>query len=176
MKKLLVTNLTIYLKLTIAVFSIFALFAFSNCKSVPTKKDALDHHVNTDCIKPGMNDLTIRWGDVILNTGEIDGWKMDSHGDVFRFTREELSADTVITKITSIDKARLCGFISQINSEMLKIQALNAPGDISRYVEFFNPETGINFRALWNPKFQTVGSKSFREIYDSLMAIVPEKN
>lgn len=169
-------SIEVIFKVTFLMFTLLCLASFSNCKSLPGEKSSQEHHSNTDCIKPGMEKLAITWGDVILKTGEIDGWRLNAKGEVLRFTREELNSDSIISKTSEIDKSKLCSLISMINSEILKTQALNAPGDISRYVEFYNPETGTNFRAIWNPKFQTVGSKGFRAIYDSLMSVVPEKN
>ena len=69
-----------------------------------------------------------------------------------------------------------CKRLNTIIDTFSEIQSLYSPGTIGRSIEYINQKTMITKKAIWNPLFQTYGSKEFRAIYDSLMLTVSLKN
>ncbi len=120
-----------------------------------------------DCISDNLTDLIIRWGYIILEDKYIEGYELDSFANLYAIKMENLNY-IYKKKIGSYEHTKYCGYLLQIRNEFIKIQTLHSPGDTSRFVEYINQINNTNLRALWNPKFQTVLSKGFREIYDSL--------
>jgi hypothetical protein len=115
----------------------------------------------------------ISWGELITETGEINGWSFDSKSMLYTYKKNR-TGDITREKITRIPKDKYCSLLSQIKQNILQTQALNAPGELSRFVEYSNSSSNVFIRALWNAKYETVGSKGFRHLYDSLVSITRE--
>ncbi len=120
-----------------------------------------------ECINEDLEDLLIRWGKLILENRYLEGYEIDSKANLYEV---KLQNQNYLLKVKKgkIDFATYCGLVSNIRNEFLNVQALHSPGDTSHFVEYINNSLNTYLRALWNPKFQTVLSKGFREIYDSL--------
>ena len=71
-------------------------------------------------------------------------------------------------KIGFLKNENICNLIKMIDKAMINTQALNVPCDTCRFVIFENKKTDTFFKAVWNPKFHTLGNIHFREVYDSL--------
>lgn len=120
-----------------------------------------------ECINDDLDDLLIRWGKIILEDRYIEGFEIDSKANLYEIKVK--NQDYILkNKKGKIDFTIYCDMLAKIRKEFIEVQALHSPGDTSHFVEYIHNSLNTNLRALWNPKFQTVLSKGFREIYDSL--------
>jgi hypothetical protein len=138
------------------------LFLFQNCAQPPL----------AGCIRPGMEQMKIRWGETIPGTGQITGYEIDSRARLFSVNKKDKTAGEEINKLGNVNPDGFCRSYQMIKAEIMRIQALNAPGDSSRFIEIISPATNLNFYAICNPKFSTVANKGFAAAYDSLMILV----
>ncbi len=126
----------------------------------------------SSCIDDAMQQMQIGWGDHDINSGSIDGYILKTDGSLFKVERDSTGAATKTEKIGTIDEDKYCSIYRMTAREVMKTQTLNSAIDIERYVFMKNIPTGLNFRASWNPKYDTYGSKGFRQVFDSLQALV----
>ena len=129
-----------------------------------------------ECITTKEEDIKIRWGEAFINQKVFDGYEIDAKARLYRNSGTFNSKDNNLTLLGNADPELYCNLLLRIRDEFLKVQALNAPGDTSRYVEYIDPTNNISVRALWNPKFKTVLSEGFRGIYDSLQIFTKINN
>jgi hypothetical protein len=120
------------------------------------------------CISEKDKDVKIRWGEVFISQKVFDGYQLDTKAMLYRNSGYTNSKTDDLILLGEVDPELYCTLLLRIRDEFLKVQALNAPGDTSRYVEYVDPANNISVRALWNPKFKTYLSEGFRGIYDSL--------
>lgn len=125
--------------------------------------------VKPDCF---IDDLILRWGGHNHKENILSGYQIDSEAFLYKFIKDSLHPNYNIEKIGEVDKDRFCELLKTTKKLFIEIQALNAPGDSSNFVEFLNPGTNTNLRAVWNVRFQTFGSKEFRALFDSLNLFV----
>lgn len=126
-----------------------------------------------DCINERTKPVVIRWGDYDTEGGRLRAYQFNGSLELAKVKRETVSEQPDIEKYGTMEGVQFCTWLRKSLDVFEQIQSLNAPGETSRYVEYSTPKTTI--RAVWNPKFQTFGSKEFRALYDSLMTLVPEK-
>jgi hypothetical protein len=119
-----------------------------------------------------MEQMKIRWGETIPATGQINGYEIDSRARIFGVIKKDKSAQEEISILPVANPDGFCRSYQMIRSEIIRIQALNAPGDTSRFIEITSPGTNLSFYAIWNTKYTTVANKGFSAAYDSLMALV----
>jgi hypothetical protein len=143
------------MKLSALVICIIGLSLIS-CRTTP------------DCISEKDRDLKIRWGEVFITQKVFDGYELDAEAKLYRNSGFTNIKGDDLKLLGNVDKELYCTLLLRIRDEFLKVQALNAPGDTSRYVEYIDPANNISVRALWNPRFKTYLSEGFRGIYDSL--------
>ena len=139
------------------------ILVLSACSALKTKQ--------ADCINDVNKDLVISWGIYIPSTGVINGYKINTECQVSKFTSKNLK-DEKSDIIGKIDHSVYCRNLSEIQSSILKTQALNAPGDTLKFFEYSNPKMSEDMRAVWNPKFKHSGNVNFVVVYDSLEAII----
>ncbi len=125
-----------------------------------------------DCVNERTRSAVIRWGDYDTKGGRLRAYQFNGALELSKVKRETMSEQPDVEKYATIEGQQFCKWFRKSLDVFEQIQSLNAPGEISRYVEYSTPKTTI--RAVWNPKFQTFGSKEFRMLYDSLMTLVPE--
>ncbi|MDQ1266358.1 MAG: hypothetical protein QG635_1510 [Bacteroidota bacterium] len=122
------------------------------------------------CINPQNSSLIIRWGEIYPD-GATQAWQLDAFARLSDISKKSNSDNKNDREIAVISEQELCSLIVIIKNAVIKTQALYAPGDTSRFVEYSIPALNSNFRGLWNKKYENVGSEEFRHVYDSLEAI-----
>ena len=125
-----------------------------------------------NCIKPGNKDQIIRWGEQSAKSGSIIGYQINTNMVISRIKKEQADTVYITHEIGQIDPLKYCDLVDMIKHEVLKSQAVNAPGEKNKFIEYANPAKNVTVFARWNVLFNTVGTKGFREIYDSLMNVV----
>lgn len=128
--------------------------------------------VNNECVAGYLDSVILRWGGYNSKTNYISGWQIDGNYDLYEILRTESDKDYKLKKIGKVDAQRFCRMVKLTEKNFVKIQALNAPGDSSHFIQYINNKTNTNLRALWNVRFKTYGSTEFRNLFDSLKLFV----
>lgn len=153
-----------YIKLTI----LFFIFLIS-CSIFKNDKPQL-----LKCLSEKSKNLTLRWGDFYPKENSFFGYEVNAYGELFLYQKNKKNPDGKKEKITNLEPSDVCNKFKLTQETILKTQTLFSPGEtIARFVEFVNPDENTNMLAVWNPAFQTKGSKYFRELFDSLNTLVP---
>ncbi len=148
--------------------SIFAALAiFASCSTPePVKKAA--------CMNERTRETVIRWGDFNPKTGETKAYQITGIAERAKYLRETSSSEQILKQVQPIAPEEFCKYLTLTLRTFDTIQTLHAPGsEQARYIEYTNTTTNSSARAIWNPNYQTYGSKEFRAVYDSLMTIIP---
>ncbi len=145
-----------------AVLIIASILVITGCKTVQTPS----------CISDKQKGLIIKWGDYDNEKREFVGHIMKTDTEIFSVKSAGLLGNYDKEASVSVAGDDYCKILNNIRKEFLSTQTLNSPGDISRIIEFNNPATNVVLRAVWNPKFETFGSKGFRKIYSQLQDIL----
>ena len=150
------------MKKTYILFNfIFICIIFSGCFTT-----------NPGCMNDGNRELKMKWGTLNSRTGKISGYRLNNSAKLYKmniFNGNEIN-DTLMI---SIDKEKYCRLLGMLRDTILNVQALSEPGDSLHFIEYSDQPRNVKMRAVWNPVYKTIGSKGFREIYDSLQALVP---
>lgn len=123
------------------------------------------------CLNERTRPAVVRWGDYDTKSGQLRAYQFAGSLELATVRRETYQEQPEVAVFQPLDGRVFCTWLRKTLDVFEQIQTLNAPGEMSRYVEYSTPKTTI--RAVWNPKFQTYGSKEFRALYDSLMTLVP---
>jgi len=126
----------------------------------------------TTCLNEKTRDITLRWGGHNYKTNALSGWQIDGQLNLYTFLKDSLNPDYKTELIGAVDTNKFCELLKTTKKHFVEIQALHAPGDSSHFVEFIHPSTNTNLRAVWNMRFKTHGSIEFRELFDSLNAML----
>jgi len=139
----------------ILFLSLFSILVLSSCKTIEIP----------NCVTETNKDLQIRYGN--YNTKDnvlIDGYTISSEAIIYRiFSLYDKKLNSQIGTISTDD---YCKLINMINKEFIKTQTLNVQADTVRFVELIHPSQDTKLRAAWNPRYEAIGSKGFREIWD----------
>ncbi len=130
---------------------------------------------DTNCIRPGMREVSIRWGDWMDTTAILNGYEIDAQGRLFKYQASPYAERYLRDSIGTVDRAALCFYIDTVRKTFLRIQSLGVRAPHMRYIEYQNPEAQLSLRAYWDSRFQTYGSREFRAIFDSLSTLVPPR-
>jgi hypothetical protein len=126
------------------------------------------------CLNERTIHTVLRWGDYQERSGVYKGFELHaSNLKLYRVYRQNQQSEMQRQIIDSVNAPEICRHISTVINTFTDIQSLYSPGPVSRAVEYVNNQSGISKRAVWNPQFQTFGSKEFRAVYDSLLALIP---
>jgi|GEM_PF-372173 len=126
-----------------------------------------------NCISDNTKDITLRWGGHNYQTNALSGWQIDGNLNLYTFLKDSLNPNFKTVLIGNVvDTNKFCELLTKTKKLFVQIQALNAPGDSSHFVEFSQPKTNTNLRAVWNMRFKTYGSTEFRELFDSLNSLI----
>lgn len=155
-------------KKTLSVFVVFCISILCFGASCSTSDAG-----KVSCLSERARQTTIRWGDYDVKSGKMRAYQFSGSLKMSTVERESFGEQPEINDFDKIEGEVFCKWLEKTVSIFEKIQTLNAPGDEARYVEYSTAKTTV--RAVWNPKYQTYGSKEFRAFYDSLTALVPEK-
>ena len=149
-------------------FAFLLLFSFLN--SCSTAKNEYP-----PCVTESKKNLIIRFGDLDYKDGTIRGYQINARAELSAYSspsgKSSLDEVKIISKIPNSD---YCYILKNIEQNIIKIQALNQPGDSCRFIEYLNEPSGTDIRAIWNKQFQNYGSREFREMYsimDSLTQV-----
>ncbi|MFC2130235.1 hypothetical protein ACFLSQ_02255 [Bacteroidota bacterium] len=142
------------------VIAVTVLVSMMGCGSLSDK-------IKSDCISQNMSEMTLRWGGHNYKTNHLAGYQIDANLNLYKFVKGS-STEYKTEEIGKVDNDRFCELLKTTKKLFIEIQALNAPGDSSNFVELINPGTNTNLRAVWNVRFKTHGSKEFRALFDSL--------
>ena len=126
-----------------------------------------------DCYNENNKDLKLRWGYFISKTGKISGYQLNYDATLLKIRKTNAEDKYTDSVLTCIDGEKYCKFLIMTRDTILKIQALNEPGDSLNFIEYLDHPRNVRMRAMWNPKNKTFGSRGFRGIYDSLQTLVP---
>ncbi len=154
--------------LVLALVLTTALLALDACGS---STPALSNYPS--CIRPGMREIRIRWGDWIDSTAVLTGHEIDAQGKLFAYQASPYSVKYLRDSVSHIDTAQVCYWVDTVRKTFLRIQSLTVHAPHMRYVEYQNPDAHLSLRAVWDSRFETYGSKEFRAIFDSLQTLVP---
>jgi hypothetical protein len=149
----------------------FSLMIISGCGSSTTTTKTNQTTENKSCINELTKESVIRWGGHNMKTQKLSGWQLDANSILFEFTKDGKDSEYKFKEIGKVDIEKFCELYRTAQKYFLEIQALNAPGDSSHFVEIINPITKTNLRAVWNVRFKTYGSQEFRALFDSLQVI-----
>lgn len=128
------------------------------------EKDIYEDH---PCVKEANKELTIEWGYYLRKSNDFYAFRLNTLGEISKVSK------TKSENLMKIDYDKFCSLYSDINKEILKTQTLNVPRDTNVYVLIKNETLNYQFRALWDPKYETVGSEGFRAIWKSLNSNLP---
>ena len=147
-----------------SIYFILCTFLFSSCSLF--KKDFYADH---PCINEKSKNIEIKWGFYITETKELYGFKLDTKGQVFLIDNNLADESLLLT----LNKEEYCDIFISINKEIIKTQTLNVPADTNAFITFNNPDMNYDFRAIWDPNYETIGSEGFREIFKKLNKVLP---
>lgn len=145
------------------LFIIIAIIAMSCATSSP------------ECLNKRHNDLIIRWGQESEKMDFTLGYEINTNRELFILQRSKGEKEYLREKITTIKPDAYCRNYNAIMKNILKTGSLHVPSDPAMFLEFTSKSSGIQFRAVWNPKHRNAGNKEFHKLFDSLMTLVPEK-
>ena len=144
---------------------LFSVFYLTGCGT-------LSETTKTNCINENSKDLTLRWGGHNYQTNSLSGWQIDGELNLYTFFKDSLNPEYKTEKIGTVDTVKFCELLKTAKKLFVTVQALHAPGDSSHFVEYIQPGTNTDLRAVWNMRFKTYGSTEFRELFDSLNVFV----
>lgn len=148
--------------------SVFAALAIvASCSTPePVKKSA--------CMNERTRETIIRWGDYNPKSGEMKAYQFTGGAVRSKYLRENTASEPVLSLEKPIAPEDFCRYLTLTLRTFDTIQTLHAPGaEQARFIEYTNTTTNSSARAIWNPNYQTYGSKEFRAVYDTLMTIIP---
>ena len=152
-------------KFSTTCFAAIAIFASCSTPD-PVKKAA--------CMNERNRESIIRWGDFNPKTGATKAYQFTGTAIRAKYLRENSTSDAILRQEQPMTTENFCKYLSLTLRTFDTIQTLHAPGaDQARFIEYTNSITNTSARAIWNPIYQTYGSKEFRAVYDSLMTIIP---
>lgn len=145
-----------------------------------TKEDSTQTATQSIQLKKCLNERTVksvlRWGEYDPETGVFRSYQCGGDLQLKKISRESFKEQYKEENLVKIEEHNFCNVLTETVKTFEKLQTLNSSGPISRYIEYSPAPEKDSFRAVWNPRFRTFGSKEFRAIYDSLMVMVPTKD
>lgn len=154
----------IVLKIT-AIFLFAILFIGASCSS----------SVKPPCVSENNSEMKLRWGTHIISTGVINGYELDSKPGLYQMNLNNGDTAMKYINLGNVDSDLYCRYIVFILKKLTGNFPVYQPADTMNYIEFANPKADIFYRAAWNPKYITPANKDYRNLFDSLEALVPEK-
>lgn len=149
------------MKVALQFLCLFAIVAFVACSGVRQAPQ-------TNCLGKVDSLINVRWGEMRKGCDTLVGWKLDCNGMISSFIQKVGSDEVIKANYGNMSCNELKIMLNRVKRAVLKVQALNAPGDTSRFVEFNSPYDGVQLRFVWNPSYDTQNNKDFIAIYDTL--------
>jgi hypothetical protein len=127
-----------------------------------------------DCITSNNKDLIIRWGEFSSKSTMITYYEMTTDGKISLAIQEDKNSVPKLQTVGRIPSETYCKLLKQTKENIMKVQALNVPGNRSNFVEYIIKSSNYHFQALWNPDHDNVGNKEFKALFAELQAAVRE--
>jgi len=125
------------------------------------------------CIIEKSDEVIINWGDYNLKDKRmIRGYSLNTDMKVHELINMD---DSLGAEVAYITDTTYCNIYRTLKKTMVETQKLSVRADTIRFIEYKNPETGFRLIGLWNNKLKAVGSKKYREVFDMLNEITPNK-
>ena len=145
-----------FIRLIVLVF----IFSVCSCSSI-----------EKDCLNKNQKNTIIIWGSLKSDNSFKDAYQLTSDAVIKHFTilngkKEDTS---MVRKLSSIE---VCNSFNETMGLFLKLQSLNVPADSNCFIEYINPDSHVQLRALWNPVFTNRGNKDFKQLFEKLMTLV----
>lgn len=128
------------------------------------------------CLNERTAKSVLRWGEYDPETGVFRSYQCGGDLQLKKISRETFKEQYKEENLIKIEEHNFCNVLTETVKTFEKLPTLNSSGPISRYIEYYSAPEKDPFRAVWNPRFRTYGSKEFRAIYDSLMVMIPMKD
>ncbi|MCK5740933.1 MAG: hypothetical protein KAH48_01845 [Chlorobi bacterium] len=151
------------MKLLRFVLPFLLILFIASCKTSDDKKSQ---------ITPRMAEIKVSWGEYYKKRNEISGYIVS---DALIIKEEKRGGRKMFDTLGDVDTERYVPLLREIKDSILAIQALHDAGDTLRYLAYKDKKAGANLRFFWNPKYKAYATDAFRNIYDSLNALVPTK-
>lgn len=171
------------IKYFVTILTFAFLLACSSAKNeTTTDKSPEKKLVISNCVSEINKNAEIRWGWVYDASKTEKAYKLDTHGDIERVPEQKIvvrkgSIETLEDKnakfIETVSRETYCDIYVSLQKEFIKTQSLFVPADTMVFIQLINPDAGTNLRALWNPKYEAIGSKGFREVWAKLEKALP---
>ena len=129
---------------------------------------------NAKCITPDYKGFTLSWGYNYEKSPQIMGYQLDENGTLLFYRQDKSSYESpkIFDTLCQIDGEKLCDLLYQLNQNIFKIPVINEPGKELSFIILKKPAVRMLTTAIWN-EHKTYGSTGYRELFDSLLAIVP---
>lgn len=165
MKKYLSKKIQVFFKLFLIVI---VTLAVASCKTARQKE------FEAKCLTPDYKGFTLSWGYNYEKSSQIMGYQLDENGTLLFYRQDKSGYESPKTfdTLCQIDGEKLCDLLYLLNQNVIKTPALNEPGKELSFIIFKKPAIGTLTAAIWN-EHKTYGSTGYRELFDSLLVIVP---
>lgn len=143
-------------------FFVLIIFGLNSCRSGPS------------CINEGMQQITISWGTLVHNT-ESDNYVTAHVLDHLGMVKKYKSLNDSILYMSEpkeVDEKMFCRTVGFVRKQVAETHALFEPADTQRFVYYKNPRYNVDLRIVWNPEFETQGSRKVRMAWDSLNVLI----
>jgi hypothetical protein len=136
------------------------MFSFSSCSSV-----------EKDCINQNQKNSLIIWGSMKSDNSYKNEYQLKSDAVITHTTvmKNKKEVEILNYKLSNIE---VCDSFKEVMGLFIKFQSLNVPADSNCYIEYINPDSNVQLRALWNPIHTNKGNKDFKLLFDKLMTLV----
>lgn len=150
----------------ILLIAIIFISCSSTKKEENEKKEKL---IVKNCINESNQDVEITWGKYIKAENKYLSYKLTTTGDVYRINKDDSE-----TAISNIYTEEYCDVYISLQKTFLKYQTVRIPADTAKFIYLTNPKLKSDFKAMWNPNYETVSNKSFNKIFNLLNQTLPK--
>ncbi len=159
-------------EIIVIISSVFLLFI-----SCGTNKNIAKHNDNDTIqytLSPDYENFTLSWGYDNAGSDKIMGYRLYSNGKIDFYQQDRQTRKIIADSLTKISIKRVLQILDYTNNTYLYTPALSEPGKKCGFIELRKPEVNFYSKAKWN-EHKTYGSKTFRQLFDTLLTLVPSK-
>lgn len=121
------------------------------------------------CINDSNKRLTFSFGDFDMKSEQmLNAYQIKSDGKVYKLLNWQGDCASSVFQLSEND---YCTLKKKLEDEIMKTQTLNVQADTVRFVQYLMEGTSNRNRAMWNPRYEAIGSKGYREILDYIHSI-----
>ena len=163
-------------------FILFMLFVFGcgtvkdddNNKNKTTTDNVEQEDDSKYKLTSDYKNFTLSWGYNNSKDSKLMGYRLYDNGRIDFYQQDKNTNKVVSDSITKIPMKRVLKILEYTNNTYLYTPALNEPGNECKYVELVKPSVKFYSKAQWN-EHNTYGSKTFRQLFDTLLTLIPLK-